>query len=439
MGSNRIFYWSLTAALGGFLFGFDTAVISGAERAVQALWSLDDWWQGFTVSAALIGTFFGALAGGRLGDGLGRKKSLILIGLLYTLSALGSALTASWAWFVVFRFVGGLGVGASSVVGPTYITEIAPTDKRGRMAALFQFNIVLGILMAFVSNYLLLDFGDEPWRWMLGVEAVPAVAFLALVLTVPESPRWLAAVKGDAEAAAAILRKIGHANPEAELAQFQTADAAHSNTGDGLFSGNYRFSIVLAVTIAVFNQVTGINAIIYYSPRIFALAGLTANAGFLATIGVGLVNFVATLVGIRFIDRAGRKRLMVIGSYGLIATLGLVAWCFYMESGGLLVPILLFSYIAFFALSQGAVIWVFLAEIFPNHIRASGQGIGSSTHWFMAAVISFVFPGLTAAVGPGNTFLFFAVCMVAQLIWVLRVMPETKGVSLEDLQKQLRR
>lgn len=438
MDTTKTFWWSLTAALGGFLFGFDTAVISGAEQDIQSLWQLNDWLQGFTVATALLGTFFGALGGGQLGDRLGRKRALILVGGLYLLSALGSALTASWELFVLFRFLGGLGVGASSVVGPTYITEIAPAKDRGRMVALFQFNVVFGILMAYVSNFVLQDFGAEPWRWMMGVEAVPALVFLVLMFVVPESPRWLAVVKNDIPGAREVLLGIGFQNPDEELQGYGTSGENVSGAPkSGLLSGTYRKSIMLAIAFAVFNQVSGINAIIYYAPRIFELSGLSQNTGFLATMGVGGVNFIFTLVGMRFIDAAGRKRLMTIGSYGLFSTLFAVAASLYTGAGGMIVPLCIFAYIGFFAMSQGAVIWVFLAEIFPNHVRASGQAIGSGTHWLMASVIAFVFPGLTAALGGGNTFLFFGICMVAQLVWVRRVMPETKGVSLEELEKTL--
>ena len=436
MNTRKVLFWSVTVALGGFLFGFDTAVISGAEQAIQELWQLNVFEHGLTVSIALIGTVLGALFGGYPSDRLGRKSTLFCIGVLYLVSAIGSALATGWYTFMFFRFIGGLGVGASSVAAPMYISEIAPAAYRGRMVAMFQFNVVFGILIAFLSNYLLQGIGEAAWRWMLGVEALPAALFVVLVLLVPESPRWLVVKKGAVDQARAVLNQINPATAEAELSAIVSSRyrEGSESTIDRLFARQHRVPVMLAVAFAVFNQVSGINAIIYYAPRIFEMTGLGKNASLLSSVGVGLVNLVFTMLALAFIDRVGRRKLMLIGSYGLILTLGIVSWAFYTRSfGGLLVPISLFVYIAFFAFSQGAVIWVFISEIFPNSVRASGQALGSFTHWFMAAVIAFAFPYITATLGGGNTFLIFAVMMVLQLLFVWKVMPETKGMSLEQI------
>ncbi|MCJ8167307.1 sugar porter family MFS transporter [Pontibacter sp. E15-1] len=435
MNSRKILFWAITVALGGFLFGFDTAVISGAEQAIQQVWNLNVFEHGLTVSIALIGTVIGALLGGFPSDKIGRKNTLFWIGVLYLVSAAGSALATDWYSFLFFRFIGGLGVGASSVAAPLYISEIAPAKMRGRMVAMFQFNVVFGILVAFLSNYLLQGIGPNAWRWMLGVEGIPAIVFVGLVLLVPESPRWLVVKRGAIEAARAVLHQIDPATADAELrAIVASKDAeARKTTVEGLFSKQHSFPVTLAVLFAVFNQVSGINAIIYYAPRIFEMTGLGKDASLLSSAGVGLVNFAFTLLALNFIDRVGRRTLMLIGSFGLIATLSLVSWAFYTESFGMLVPLCLFGYIAFFAFSQGAVIWVFISEIFPNSVRASGQALGSFTHWFMAAVIAFAFPYITATLGGGTTFLIFAGMMVLQLLFVWKVMPETKGISLEEI------
>ena len=436
MNTKKVLFWSVTVALGGFLFGLDTAVISGAEQAIQELWQLNVFEHGLTVSIALIGTVLGALFGGYPSDRLGRRSTLFWIGMLYLVSAIGSALATGWYAFMFFRFIGGLGVGASSVAAPMYISEIAPAAYRGRMVAMFQFNVVFGILVAFLSNYLLQGIGDDAWRWMLGVVALPALVFAVLVLLVPESPRWLVVKRGAVDQARAVLDQINPATAESELSaivESRYREGSESTT-DRLFARQHRVPVMLAVAFAVFNQVSGINAIIYYAPRIFEMTGLGKNASLLSSVGIGLVNLVFTMLALAFIDRVGRRKLMLIGSYGLILTLGIVSWAFYTRSfGGLLVPISLFVYIAFFALSQGAVIWVFISEIFPNSVRASGQALGSFTHWFMAAVIAFAFPYITATLGGGNTFMIFAVMMVLQLLFVWKVMPETKGMSLEQI------
>ncbi len=432
---QRIFFWSITAALGGFLFGFDTAVISGVEQSLQVLWKLNVWEHGLTVSIALIGTVIGSMTGGIPAEKLGRKRTLFWIAILYLLASLGTALAPNWPIFLLFRFLGGLGVGASSVAAPMYITEISPARSRGKLVGLFQFNVVLGILVAYLSNFLLSDMGDESWRWMLGIQALPSVIFLIAVLNIPESPRWLLLKRGNVAEALGILTLIDPTTANETLAAIQHSNA-RSTGSTRLFSGQYNTPIMLAVLFAVFNQVSGINAIIYYAPRIFEMTGLGKSSSLLSSAGIGLINLIFTLISMNLIDRYGRRTLMKIGSIGLIVTLGLVARAFYVEDfSGMTVPLLLFAYIAFFGFSQGAVIWVFISEIFPNEVRASGQALGSFTHWFMAAIITFTFPYLSEQVGGGNTFLFFTTMMVLQLLFVLRIMPETKGTSIEKIER----
>ena len=431
--------WSIVVALGGFLFGFDTAVISGAEQSIQAYWSLTSVEHGLTVSIALIGTVVGSLVGSIPCERLGRRNTLLLIAALYLVSSLGTAFSTNWYLFLVFRFLGGLGVGASSVTAPVYISEIAPAEKRGRLVALFQFNIVLGILLSYFSNYLIGQEGETAWRWMLGVQAFPSLLFLILLQLVPESPRWLILKKGKLEEATAVLKEVMPLGYEAEIENIKNSQKSSSEAGvNQLLSRKYRFPVFLAVTFAVFNQVSGINAIIYYAPRIFEMTGLGRTSSLLSTVGIGIVNFIFTLIAINFIDRIGRKTLMLIGSIGLISTLGLVAQAFYSQNfSGWAITVYLLVYIAFFAFSQGAVIWVFMAEIFPNQVRAKGQTLGSSTHWIMAAIIAFSFPMLAEKLGGGNTFLFFCVMMVLQLLFVWKLMPETKGKSLEQIERSL--
>ncbi|WP_224998466.1 sugar porter family MFS transporter [Cesiribacter sp. SM1] len=442
MKNRKVFFWSLTVALGGFLFGFDTAVISGAEQAIQEVWQLSEAWLGFTVAVALYGTVLGALLGGIPSDAIGRKNTLFWIGVLYLVSALGSAVSTNWYLFLFFRFIGGIGVGASSIAAPIYISEVSPAKDRGKMVAMFQFNIVLGILIAYLSNYLLQNVGEGAWRWMLGVEAVPALVFVLLVLLVPKSPRWLVVKKGAIEEARKVLRQINPAMADTELKAIMDSKESDLRQVDksNLFSPKYRIPVMLAVLFAFFNQVSGINAIIYYAPRIFEMAGLGRDSALLSSAGVGLVNLIFTLLAVNIIDRFGRRKLMLVGSFGLIFTLAMVARFFYMQGGelsqsadGTMVAVYLFIYIAFFAFSQGAVIWVFISEIFPNKVRASGMALGSFTHWIMAAVIANIFPYITATLGGGNTFMIFTVMMVLQLLFVWLLMPETKGVSLEEL------
>ena len=437
MLQRKVLFWAIVTALGGFLFGFDTAVISGAEKAIQRLWQLSVFEHGFTISIALIGTVLGAMFGGIPSDRLGRRQTLRWIAVLYLVSAVGAALAPGWVPFMIFRFLGGLGVGASSVTAPLYISEISPAESRGKLVGLFQFNIVFGILIAYLSNYLLANVGDHSWRLMLGVQAVPSVVFLYFLFRVPESPRWLL-LHGRLDEGREVLRIINPVTVEADVAAILTSQSLAGQQSESLWAAQYRTPVLLAVAFAFFNQVSGINAIIYYAPRIFEMTGLGQGAALLSSAGIGLVNFAFTLLGVNVIDRFGRRTLMLVGSVGLIATLALVARAFYYEQfGGVLVPVLLFVYIAFFAFSQGAVIWVFISEIFPNAVRAKGQALGSSTHWVMATVIAFTFPWFAEHLGGGHTFAFFAVMMVLQLLFVWRFMPETKGMSLEQVDKNL--
>jgi sugar porter (SP) family MFS transporter len=438
MKHHRILFWSITVALGGFLFGFDTAVISGAEQDIQKIWGLNSFQHGLTVSIALIGTVFGALFGGIPSDRIGRKQTLFWVAVLYLISALGSALSTDWYLFMVFRLIGGLGVGASSVAAPMYISEISPANRRGQLVAMFQFNVVFGIVIAYISNYFIAGTGPNSWRWMLGVEAIPAILFLVLILKIPRSPRWLILKRNLVDEARATLELINPANVDETIKNIEQSKHV-TNKDQHLFKSRiYRLPILLAILIAFFNQVSGINAIIYYAPRIFEMTGLGASSALMSTAGIGIVNFIFTLLAMRYIDKFGRKTLMLIGSIGLIITLGLVSRAFYTESfGGMAVPVLLFIYIAFFAFSQGAVIWVFISEVFPNEVRAGGLALGSFTHWFMAALIAFSFPTISQKLGGGTTFLIFAIMMVFQLLFVLRLMPETKGKSLEMIQGEI--
>ena len=439
MNTKKVFIWAATISLGGFLFGLDTAVISGAEQRIQVLWGLNVFEHGLTVSIALLGTVVGAMLGGIPSDKFGRKKTVFWIAVLFLVSAIGTALAFNWYVFLLFRFVGGLAVGCSSVTAPMYISELSPASHRGRFVAMFQFNVVLGILIAFLSNYLLQNIGDNAWRWMLGVQAFPATLFMVLVLFVPESPRWLIVKKNLLDEAHDILRKINPLTAEREFLTIKLS-GNHPNgiSSASLFTSKHSFPITLAVLFAFFNQASGINAIIYYGPRIFEMAGLGTDSSLLSTAGVGVVNFIFTLLAMSIIDSFGRKKLMIVGSLGCIATLALVARSFYTaDFSGFAVPVYLFLFIAFFAFSQGAVIWVFISEIFPNEVRSQGQALGSFTHWLMASVIAFLFPYMSAKIGGGNSFLIFTMMMTLQLVFVLVIMPETKGKSLEELEIKL--
>jgi len=435
----RIFFWSLTSALAGFLFGFDTVVISGAEKTIQALWGLSPGLHGIAMASALYGTVIGSLVGGCPTDRFGRKATLLWIGVLYFVGAAGSALAPNAACFIAARAIGGLGIGISTVVAPLYISEIAPPKSRGRLAGMFQFNIVFGILIAFVSNALLAGVGANAWRWMLGVAAFPSLLYTLLCFGLPESPRWLLARKGDRSAALEVLHRIEPDAPEdqveAEANEIMAASSAKSSAAH-FWTQRLRKPILLAILVAFFNQLSGINAILYFAPRIFELTGLAAKAALLQSVGIGVTNLIFTFVGLWLIDRLGRRTLLFIGSFGYIASLGLVAWACFTQHFSI-VPACIFAFIAAHAIGQGAVIWVFIAEIFPNRQRAEGQSLGSFTHWIFAALLTTFFPKMVSAFPPGYVFSFFAFMMVLQLIWVATMVPETKGVPLEQIQKQL--
>ena len=435
----RVFFWSLTSALAGFLFGFDTVVISGAEKTIQSLWQLSPGLHGIAMASALYGTVVGSLIGGWPADRFGRKATLLWIGVLYFVGAVGSAFATNVSLFIAARVIGGLGIGISTVAAPLYISEIAPAKHRGRLAGMFQFNIVFGILIAFVSNALLAGTGENAWRWMLGVAAFPSLLYALLCFGLPESPRWLFSRKGDRAAGLDVLHRI---EPEASAADIEAwaneiLNASSERTSSTHFwTRRLQKPILLAIFIAFFNQLSGINAILYFAPRIFELTGLGAKAALLQSIGIGLTNLVFTFVGLWLIDRLGRRTLLFIGSFGYIASLGLVAWAFFTQHYSI-VPICIFAFIAAHAIGQGAVIWVFISEIFPNRQRAEGQALGSFTHWVFAALLTTFFPRMVSSFPPGYVFSFFAGMMVLQLIWVKTMVPETKGVPLEQIQKQL--
>ena len=439
--NRKLILWSVVVALGGFLFGFDTAVISGAEQTIKRIWHLSDVLHGVAIAIALYGTVIGALFGGIPATKYGRKKTLFWIGIFYLVSAIGSALAPGVYIFMAFRVLGGLAIGASSVVAPMYITEIAPAKNRGKLVATFQFNIVFGILIAYLSNYLLQGVGgDDSWRLMLGVVAIPALIYCIMVLFVPESPRWLMVHKRDYDTARKILEVSDPEGVDEAIKDIQkTIELDHGKESISAFlSKKYSIPIFLAIFIAFFNQMSGINAVIYFAPRVFELAGISTQAAFLQSAGIGLVNLIFTMAGLYLIDRIGRKQLMLIGSIGYIISLSAVAFAFYSgHSGGMVVPVLLFIFIASHAIGQGAVIWVFISEIFPNSVRAYGQSLGSATHWIMASIITTIFPIMAVKFGAAPIFLFFALMMVLQLLWVIFKMPETKGVPLEELEAKL--
>jgi len=433
---NKIITWSVTVAVAGFLFGFDTAVISGADQAIQALWETSPLVHGlFVMSSALWGTVLGALSGNIPCDKLGRKKTLVIIGVLYLLSAIGSALAQDPYTFAILRFIGGVGVGISSIVVPAYISEIAPANLRGRLVATYQFQIVFGILIAFLSNYLLTGVIPQDWRVMLGIEAIPALVYLLLVLKAPESPRWLLLKHNKEQEAREIMQALGSDDIDNTITQVRESAKRQPNTS--LFKSEYKLPITLAFLIAAFNQLSGINFIIYYAPRVFEMAGLDASNALLSTAGVGLVNLVFTMVGISLIDKCGRKLLMYVGSIGYILSLATVSWAFYGDVGGTLVVVAIFVFIASHALGQGAVIWVFIAEIFPNSVRSKGQSLGSGTHWVFAAIITLAMPQVLATFSASQVFFFFTLAMFLQLIFVRFMMPETKGRTLEDVASEL--
>ena len=437
--SSKLFLWSITAALAGFLFGFDTVVISGAEQTIQELWDLSPVLHGLAMSMALWGTVIGSLIGSWPTDRFGRKKTLLWIGILYLVSAVWSAMATDVHSFMVARFIGGLGVGISTVAAPLFISEIAPAEKRGRLAGMFQFNIVFGILVAFASNAALGSIGDDAWRWMLGVEAIPALVYSLLCFGLPESPRWLIGRKEDREGGKAVLKMIHPDASESEIDAKADEIAAVSHeaasTG-GFWTKRLKTPIKLAFLIAFFNQLSGINAILYFAPRIFEMTGLGEKAALLQSIGIGVTNLVFTFVGLWLIDKLGRRSLLYIGSVGYIASLGLCSWAFITENFAI-VPACIFAFIAAHAIGQGAVIWVFISEIFPNRHRAQGQSLGSFTHWIFAALLTLFFPSMVTAFAPGIVFGFFAFMMVLQLLWVKLMVPQTKGRTLEQIEHEL--
>jgi MFS transporter, SP family, arabinose:H+ symporter len=437
--TGRLFFWSITSALAGFLFGFDTVVISGAEQKIQSLWGLSAGMHGIAMGAALYGTVLGSIFGGWPTDRLGRKVTLMWIGVLYILSAIGCGFAWDVYSFIAARFIGGLGIGISTVAAPLYISEIAPPAHRGRLAGMFQFNIVFGIVVAFLSNRLLVDIGENAWRWMLGVAAFPSIIYTVMCFGIPESPRWLLTRKNDRERGLEVLRLIdpgaSSTDIEAEADEIVTASKQQS-TGEGFWSTRLRVPILLAVLVAFFNQLSGINAILYFAPRIFELTGLGAKAALLQSVGIGVTNLIFTFVGLWLIDRLGRRTLLTIGSFGYIASLGLCAWAFFTQHYAI-VPACIFAFIAAHAIGQGTVIWVLISEIFPNQYRARGQALGSATHWVFAALLTTFFPKMVTAFPAGYVFLFFCCMMVLQLIWVKTMVPETKGVPLEEIQEKL--
>ena len=446
MKNKVLLFASLIAALGGFLFGFDTAVISGTTDRLKEIYDLSPFWLGFTVASAIIGTVLGALFAGKPADIYGRKNTLFILALLYLVSALGSALAWNWYAFLIFRLIGGLGVGASSVVAPMYIAEISPAKIRGRMVALTQFNIVFGMLIAYFSNYFISTFelGIMDWRWMLGVEAIPAAIFFLLLFTIPYSPRWLMS-RDRKEEAKVVLEKVGadENNIQKELEEIQASlDLKHHSIRESFFNKRYLKPISLAVMIAVFNQLSGINAVLYYAPHIFKMAGAGEGSSLLQSVAIGGTFTIFTMAALLVIDKFGRRNLMIVGSIGYIISLGVTAWAFYTygtdfdEAGSIVVLVSLLVFIASHSFGQGTVIWVFISEIFPNRVRARGQALGSFTHWIMTAAISWTFP-IIAEISGGHTFAFYALCMVGQLLWVLFIMPETKGISLEQIQKRM--
>jgi sugar porter (SP) family MFS transporter len=439
--NRRLFLWSVVSALAGFLFGFDTVVISGAEQRIQSLWGLSAGLHGLAMGAALYGTVVGSLFGGWPTDRFGRKQTLIAIGALYVVSAFGCAFAPGVGMFIAARFLGGLGIGVSTVAAPLYISEIAPPAYRGRLAGMFQFNIVFGIVVAFASNAVIARIGGEDaWRWMLGVAAVPSIVYAVMCFGLPESPRWLIGRRGDRAAGLAVLRVV---EPELPLARLEAhadeilaAARDEQQLASRFWTWQLRTPILLAILIAFFNQLSGINAVLYFAPRIFELTGLGHEAALLQSVGIGVTNLVFTFVGLGLIDRLGRRTLLYLGSVGYIVSLGLTSWAFFTGHYGI-VPVCIFAFIASHAIGQGAVIWVFISEIFPNRHRAEGQALGSFTHWVFAALLTTFFPKMVTAFAPGYVFAFFSAMMVLQLAWVRLMVPETKGRSLEAIQRDL--
>lgn len=439
--NSRLILWSVVSALAGFLFGFDTVVISGAEQKIQTLWGLSAGLHGLAMGSALYGTVLGSMLGGWPTDKFGRKPTLLLIGVLYILSAIGCGFAGGVWMFIAARFIGGIGIGISTVAAPLYISEIAPPAYRGRLAGMFQFNIVFGIVMAFLSNAVIARIGGEhAWRWMLGIAAVPSVIYAVMCFGLPESPRWLLGRKGDRAAGLKVLQLIEPdstpAKLEAHADELMAAARAEKDVASNFWTWRLRVPIALAILVAFFNQLSGINAVLYFAPRIFEMTGLGEKAALLQSVGIGVTNLIFTFVGLWLIDRLGRRTLLYIGSFGYIASLGLCSWAFFTEHFAI-VPACIFAFIAAHAIGQGAVIWVLISEIFPDKFRAKGQSLGSFTHWIFAALLTTFFPKMVAAFPAGYVFLFFCGMMVLQLIWVKLMVPETKGRSLEEIQHDL--
>lgn len=438
MIQSRLLLWSIVSALAGFLFGFDTVVISGAERTIQELWGLSPEMHGVAMGAALWGTVLGSLVGSWPTDRLGRKTTLLSIGILFIVGSIWSAIAQEVYSFMIARFLGGVAIGISTVASPMYISEISPPENRGRLAGMFQFNIVFGILMAFLSNYLLASIGEDAWRWMLGVMAIPSVIYTLSCLAIPESPRWLLTV-GRRSQAIAVMKLISPDSGETAIehaAKAMTLANDHTDARFRFWSKRMIRPIMIAFLVAFFNQISGINAILYFAPRIFELTGLGQQTALLQSVGIGVTNLVFTFVGLWLIDRLGRRTLLYIGSFGYIGSLGLCSWAFFSETYSI-VPVCIFAFIAAHAIGQGAVIWVLISEVFPNAHRAKGQSLGSFTHWIFAALLTTFFPTMVTAFHPGYVFLFFCFMMALQLIWVKTMVPETKGRSLEEIQKDL--
>ena len=435
MNNKKIFFWSISVALSGFLFGFDTVVISGANLPIRELWNTSPLFHGvFIMSMALWGTVIGALLGSYPCDKLGRKKTLVVIGLLFLFSAVGSALAWDPYSFSFFRFIGGLGVGASSVASPTYISEISNKENRGRLVALYQFNIVLGILIAYFSNYLLQGFGgDIDWRFMLGIEAIPSIFFLLSIIKIPESPRWLILFANKDKKAKEILNIMydgkGVDNKVLEIRK------GFNDNNQSLFSKPFFTQLKLAFLISFFNQLSGINFVLYYAPQILESAGFGTSDSLMSSISIGFINLLFTLLGVRLIDSFGRKFLMYVGSFGYIISLISIGSCFLLELNSNILLTFILLFVASHAIGQGAVIWVFISEIFPNSVRAKGQSFGSGIHWVFAAIITAFTPYVIDLLGnnPGLIFFFFGLMMIFQLIFVYRTMPETRKTSLEKM------
>lgn len=438
---TRLILWSVVSALAGFLFGFDTVVISGAEQKIQSLWGLGAGMHGLAMGSALYGTVLGSLLGGWPTDRFGRKKTLLFIGVLYILSAVGCGFANGVGMFIAARFIGGLGIGISTVAAPLYISEIAPPAYRGRLAGMFQFNIVFGIVIAFLSNAVIARVGgDDAWRWMLGIAAVPSIIYAVMCLGLPESPRWLIGRRLDRAAGLKVLQLIEPDLPQARLEahadEIMAASRSEKAAVSRFWTWRLRVPILLALLVAFFNQLSGINAVLYFAPRIFEMTGLAKEAALLQSVGIGVTNLIFTFVGLWLIDRLGRRTLLYIGSFGYIASLGLTAWAFFSQHFGI-VPACIFAFIASHAIGQGTVIWVLISEIFPNRHRAEGQALGSFTHWVFAALLTTFFPKMVTVFAPGYVFLFFCGMMVLQLVWVRLMVPETKGRSLEQIERDL--